>query len=267
MRQHHNGHLTPIPWFRWAADRRRWVPVASSNANIELSDAQAPSFRNSNAAPPPMLRIGTYNVLFDRPVRPGFADPTFHAQARFQHAADALREQHADIIGMQEVTAGFVRLLGRQPWVRREYRLSADPNPGSSGDSDQGEEEDADHQDGEMEPRNHVIEPFGQMFMSRVPSCSLCYYQFGRRAIKRCLLADFDLGQYFHPSASSSDAPSNHGELLTVANIHLTAGKGGHDTERDMAMRRGQLRRAFELLNEAPSMHFLVFVMIILIDL
>lgn len=246
------NHLQRIPWYRWHPAKHRWIssetqPSPSTTEPLKQDDFMESGFHVNRAA----ISICTFNVLFDRPVRPNFMDPTFHAQERFHHALNALKNLNADIIGLQEVTPAFLRLLGRQSWIRSgQYQVSADPNP-----------DDETAMDTEI---NKVIEPFGQIFVSRIPFVQLHYYQFGRRSIKRCVLADFRIyascrdptghvDAQKSKTAASSGSTDGEERILTIANIHLTAGKDGHDTERDINMRRGQLRRIFSLLDEAES--------------
>lgn len=152
----------------------------------------------------------TYNVLFDRPVRPNFEDPTFHAKERFEHAFQYLHETHATVICLQEVTARFLGMLMDQPWVRQSYYVA-----------DVGE----------------TIEPYGQLVLSRIPFYKCRSYQFGHKSHKRCLLADFVIDDH----------------VLTVANSHLPAGKGGNDTPDDIRQRDGQLKRILWLLDHVSS--------------
>ena len=98
-----------IPVSPWTFFEGRWINNRQTQPQCNRLDIGAP-----------LLKICTFNVLFDRCVRFGLKDPTFHAHERFQHTLNFLRDTEADIIGLQEVTPNFLRLLQDQEWAQRD---------------------------------------------------------------------------------------------------------------------------------------------------
>ena len=67
---------------------------------------------------------------------------------------DSLRDTNADVIGLQEVTPQFVEMLMTQPWVQRSYFVS--------------------------EVSSVVVQPFGQVILSRIPLTSVQLYHMNK---------------------------------------------------------------------------------------
>jgi poly(A) polymerase len=124
------------------------------------------------------------------------------------------------MICLQECTERFAELLLKQDWLRQSYFVSSTEQP--------------------------LLDPYGQLILSRLPFHRLRSYQFGERSVKRALFADFLIRTH-------NDDIIGDPLLITVANIHLPAGQAGHDTESDIKQRDGQLKRVLRMLDSSES--------------
>mmetsp|Transcript_111821 Transcript_111821/g.216686 ORF Transcript_111821/g.216686 Transcript_111821/m.216686 type:complete len:356 (+) Transcript_111821:46-1113(+) len=114
------------------------------------------------------LRIVTLNVLMDsrNPSKPCCDIPeVLQHKRRFRKSLQELERADADVIGLNEVTHYFLRMLTEEAWVRKSYMLSTVCS--------------------EEEPENTAVSrKFGNVLLSRVPVASLRHIQMpnGRQA-------------------------------------------------------------------------------------
>ncbi|WP_375744145.1 RNA repair domain-containing protein [Corallococcus interemptor] len=139
--------FTPLPAWRYDAGLGSWTQ-ASLEPERPLPAATA-------------LTVATFNVLFD------LYDAHLLATERRTPAALALlRETHADVIALQEVTPSFLKALLAEPWVREQCWLSDGPSA-------------------------RTVTPYGQVLLSRVPLASVWQRVFSRD--KRIITAELHL--------------------------------------------------------------------------
>ncbi|NJP43540.1 poly(A) polymerase [Actinacidiphila epipremni] len=93
-----------------------WDPAAGA---WRPADAAGPQ---GTALPGGTVRLLTWNTLWDR-----YDSALIHTARRRPLLLAALRGADADVIALQEVESGLLRLLAREPWVRERYVLDADP--------------------------------------------------------------------------------------------------------------------------------------------
>jgi endonuclease/exonuclease/phosphatase family metal-dependent hydrolase/2'-5' RNA ligase/uncharacterized protein (UPF0248 family) len=92
------------------------------------ADAQgAPGARGTSGArgtpgPSGTVRVLTWNTLWDR-----YDSDLVHTARRRPLLLAALRDADADVVALQEVETGLLRMLLDAPWVRDRYTLDADP--------------------------------------------------------------------------------------------------------------------------------------------
>jgi poly(A) polymerase len=107
------------------------------------------------------LRIATLNVLMDSgdPSKPCSIIPeVLQHERRFRKSIRDLEKADADVIGLNEVTQHFLRMLADEAWIRKDYTLSTVP--------------------GEEEPENiAVFRKFGNVLLSRMPVARLCHIE------------------------------------------------------------------------------------------
>jgi poly(A) polymerase len=96
---------TPYAWDRAAG---AWRPA----------DTAAPG----DTAVEGTVRVLTWNTLWDR-----YDSALIHTARRRPLLTEALREAGADVVALQEVEPGLLRMLLDAPWVRDRYPLDADP--------------------------------------------------------------------------------------------------------------------------------------------
>uniref|UniRef100_A0A7S4GJQ2 C2H2-type domain-containing protein n=1 Tax=Eutreptiella gymnastica TaxID=73025 RepID=A0A7S4GJQ2_9EUGL len=111
------------------------------------------------------VSVVTFNVLFDF----YYQEEIFSAQ-RYSAVMDSLRDTNADVIGLQEVTPQFVEMLMTQPWVQRSYFVS--------------------------EVSSVVVQPFGQVILSRIPLTSVQLYHMNK--VKTALFGHMMIGGVDH---------------------------------------------------------------------
>ncbi|RKG90267.1 endonuclease [Corallococcus sp. CA049B] len=139
--------FTPLPAWRYDARLGAWTQASCD-----------PGHALPSVAP---LTVATFNVLFD------LYDAELLATERRTSAALALlRETHADVIALQEVTPSFLKGLLSEPWVREHYWLSDGPSA-------------------------QTVTPYGQVLLSRVPLASVWQRVFSRD--KRIITAELHL--------------------------------------------------------------------------
>ena len=113
-------------------------------------------------SPPRALRVLTWNVLFDR-----YDKEIVRTEERVPRLLASIRSSDADLIGLQEVEAPFLRRLLQEPWVEQRYAVT----------------------DG---PAASTVDPYGQVLLSRWPILGSEVHPLGED--KRLLVAEIDLG-------------------------------------------------------------------------
>jgi len=97
---------------RYSRKLLRFNAVAGDWEHWDM-DTDAPL---TEASPSQSLTLVTFNVLFDL-----YPENAVYLELRHPRLLDLLQRLRADVIGLQEVTPPFSRLLMDQPWVQAEY--------------------------------------------------------------------------------------------------------------------------------------------------
>eukprot|EP01119_Soliformovum_irregulare_P013843 TRINITY_DN3721_c0_g1_i1.p1 TRINITY_DN3721_c0_g1~~TRINITY_DN3721_c0_g1_i1.p1 ORF type:complete len:355 (-),score=90.53 TRINITY_DN3721_c0_g1_i1:43-1107(-) len=103
------------------------------------------------------LRMVSYNVFFFQ---------NFAGEIRHPVLLEIVRKSDADVIGFQEVTLGFLRLILACPWIREHYYISDGPN-------------------------GQTILPYGCMLLSRIPPVKFYRNQFPTNMARSLIAAEF----------------------------------------------------------------------------
>ncbi len=91
------------------------VVTTSSPATQQLPTAAAPTASPVTPGPPLTLRLMTYNLLGSHHTEPGGVHAEMApAELRAQWGADVVREQQADVVGMQEVRPNQITAFARE---------------------------------------------------------------------------------------------------------------------------------------------------------
>lgn len=219
--------------------------VASKHSGTLISETTQPVLEDSD-----ILRIVTFNILFDRRVRAEFNRPTDFANTRFKHTIALLHHHRPHIICLQECTASFLQLLMNHEWVKSEYEVSR-----------------------AVDRVDDVV------IVSRIPFHRLRAYHFGYRArhqtnadnekhdkqsyslekdqMDRQLKKDGNTdGTWLGKQFIIADFLI-HGRVMSIANLHLSSdhyrmGEDGQwvcDTGQSAHQRAGQLSRIFSMLH------------------
>ncbi len=115
-RQHLKGlSLRARRCYRFVPTSGRWLPWEGTLQQISEDGA---------------FRAATWNVLAGR-----YAAGGDQAQKRYAQVIEVLEGCGADLIGLQEVEPALVRMLLRQPWVRKHYWVSEDETAQGLGES------------------------------------------------------------------------------------------------------------------------------------
>jgi poly(A) polymerase len=97
----------------------------------------------------PAVRIVTWNTLWDR-----YDSDRIDTARRRPLLLAALAAADADVIALQEVQGGLVRLLAAESWVRERYTIGTDPS-------------------------RHTIDDYGVVLLSRLPVLEAATHAFG----------------------------------------------------------------------------------------
>jgi len=118
-----SAELEPLPVWRFVGGRWR--------------EDDGGSLPGAGAAPP-VIRLLTWNVLFDL-----YPDTAFEPERRWAALRAAILESGAELVALQEVTPGFLGPLLDDPGIRERYRVS--------------------------DVSGETVTPYGQLLLSRLP--------------------------------------------------------------------------------------------------
>ena len=103
------------------------------------------------------LTLVTFNVWFE----------TYHIQERYEALLRILRDCDADLIGLQEVTPSFLKIILAEEWVKDNFYVS-------------------DH-------KGKTVDPYGVILLSRFPIQTLTLYDLPTYMYRKLLVADLNI--------------------------------------------------------------------------